>query len=585
MNELTKTSIFIAIAVVLLLFAWLVQPRDRSVRNDNDMIGRQLLENFKDPSEIKELQIVKFVPETGDQADFRVAEVNGKWCLPSHQNYPADADDQMGRVASDFVDQKVLDIAYRDTGNTDVREMHATYGVLDPESTGSGTGDSVGVKVKFTGENQRILASLIIGKEVEDTGGRHSYVRVPGQNTVYVMAINKNNLSTKFDDWVEKNLLDISSYDLQSVRMQDYSTDMVETDQGIAMAPVFHSYFKVNYDPMALGEKWRLATFQRADERTGQRIDVTLAPEEALNEKMLEDMRQAFDDLKIIDVLRKPESIASAQRAGEVFVKSYDDIETLQNVGYMLHARETQDGMTAIRIYSRQGEAFIDMKDGIVYHLMFGNLTGTNVAGNATAPSADTDGESSADIGGSAATNVLSANRYLMILAEFDESILEKPALVPLTEVPEEGDEEEIARLKQQRESDERSNKQLEDDYADAIETGKRRVQELNLRFADWFFVISDEVFKKIHVTDTDLMTRPGEPQPDPEFDAGLDEMVRPFNDIITLPSNGGIDFPGVPQDDSDDNTEVAIPSAEPEPVTEPEPIVEPIPAEPEPAT
>ena len=542
MNELTKTSIFIAIAVVLLLFAWLVQPRDHSVVTD-DIIGKQLLENFKAPSQIKELRIVKYIPETGDLIDFRVADVDGKWCLPSHQNYPADADEQMGRVASDFVDQKVLNVAYKDTGSTDVRETHATFGVIDPESKSPGTGDSVGVKVKFTGENQRILAALIIGKEVEGTGGAQSYVRVPEQNTVYVMAINTKNFSTKFDDWVEKNLLDISSFDLKSVCMQDYSIDLVETEQGIAMAPKFHSDFKVDYDAMALGEKWRLDVLQRADERTGQRMSVTLAPEEMLNESKLEDMRQAFDDLKIIDVLRKPESIASVQRAGQVFVKSTEDIETLQNVGYMLHARETDNGVTAIRIYSRQGEAFIDMKDGIVYHLLFGNLTGTNIAGSATAvtdgaTAASTPGENAnptADIGTSAATSVLSANRYLMILAEFDESIVEKPATIPLTEVPTEGDEQEIARLKAQRESDERRNKQMEDEYAAAIDAGKRRAQELNLRFADWFFVISDDVFKKIHVTDGDLITRPGQPQADPDYNAGLDEMILPFNNDLTL--------------------------------------------------
>ncbi|MCL2622417.1 MAG: DUF4340 domain-containing protein [Planctomycetaceae bacterium] len=579
MNEITKTSIFIGIAVVLLLFAWLVQPREHGIVTD-DIIGKQLLENFTDPSQVKELQIVKYIPESGDLIDFRVADVGGKWCIPSHQNYPADADEQMGLVASAFVDQKVLDIAYKDTGSLDLREMHATYGVLDPESKSLGTGDSVGVKVKFIGDNQRILAALVIGKEVENTGGRQSYVRVPEQNTVYVMAINKDHLSTKFDDWVEKNLLDISSYDLNSVRMQDYSTDLVETEHGIAMVPIFHSFFKVGYNPMSLSDKWQLDMLQRLDPRTGQRMDVTLAPDEMLNESKLEEMRQAFDDLKIIDVLRKPESIASAQRAGEVFVKSTEDIDTLQNVGYMLHARETADGMTAIRIYSRQGEAFIDMNDGIVYHLMFGNLTGTNIADSASASTSESGGESTADIGISAATNVLSANRYLMILADFDESIVEKPAPVPLIEVPEDADEQEIARLKQLRDSDERYNKQLEDEYLAAIDTGKRRAQELNRRFADWFFVISDDVFKKIHVTDSDLITRPGQPLPNPDYDAALDSMIRPFNnlpfnDFDAEPSDGEMVTPNASLvDNADDNT-APTPERTTESVVPSEPAVE----------
>ncbi len=544
MNEITKTSIFIAIALVLLLFAWLVQPRERS-HETNDLIGRELLENFKDPSQIKELRIVKYIPDTGDLVDFRVAEVDGKWCLPSHQNYPADADTQMGLVASDFVDRKVLDVAYKDTGSPNVREMHATYGVIDPNSKNPGAGDGVGVKVIFTGPNRRVLAALIIGKEVENTNGMHSYVRVPEQNTVYVMAINKDHLSTKFDDWIEKNLLDISSYDLDSVRMQDYSTDLVETEQGAAMVPLFHSYYKVDYDPMTLGEKWRLDILQRQDPKTGQRVNVTLAPEETVNEKKLEDMRQAFDDLKIIDVLRKPETIASAQREGKPPFKTEEDVNVLQDVGFILHASQTEDGKAFYRFYTRQGEAFIDMKDGIVYHLLFGNLTGTNIAENANAPAPGESGEQAAGASATAATNVLSANRYLMILAEFDASIVEKPAPIPLTEVPAEGDEQELAKLKQQRESDERHNKQLEDEYNAAIEAGKRRAAELNLRFADWFYVISDEVFKKIHLIDSELVITPGQPAPDSGRDAALDGVIQNFVDGANVPAGEGeeVDF------------------------------------------
>ena len=549
MNEITKTSIYIAIAVVLFLFAWLVQPRERAAVTD-DVIGRALLENFKDPSQIKELQIVKYLPESGDLVDFRVAEIGGKWCLPSHQNYPADADEQMGRVAAGLIDQKVLDITFKDDASADVRKIHETFGVLDPASNSLGSGDSVGVKVIMTGENKRPLVSLIIGKDVENTNGMHSYVRVPEQNTVYVMAVNKDNLSTKFDDWIEKNLLDISSFDLKSVRMQDYSTDVIETDQGMLMVPIFHSYYKVAYDAMSLGDKWQLEVLRRKDPQTQQSVSVTLALEESLNEKKLEVMRQAFDDLKIIDVLKKPESIASAQRAGEAFGRSDADIDVLQSIGYMLQADETADGTVAYRMYSRQGGTAIEMNDGIVYNLMFGNLTGTNIAENANVSSnapagidvaaddtADSDAGSTVT-GSSAATNVLSANRYLMVMAEFDPSIIEKPAPLPLPEIPVEGDEAEIAKLKEQLAAAELANKRLEDEYNNAIEAGQRRAKELNQRFADWFFVISDDVFKKVHVPDNDLITKPGAMLPNPGRDAALDQMIAPFQESVETPAN-----------------------------------------------
>ena len=530
MNEITKTSVFVGIAVVLLLFACLVKQRERGVVTD-DIIGRQLLEQFTDPSQVSELQIVKYFPTTGLD-DFRVADTGGKWCLPSHQNYPADAEGQMGRIASTFLDQKVLDIAYQDTGGSDVREMHATYGVLDPESKNPGTGDGVGVKVKFTDKNQRVLASLIIGKEVKDTDGLQSYVRVPEQNMVYVMAVNQDHLSTSFDDWVEKNLLDINSFDIQSVRMKDYTVDQINTSQSLVVNQMLYSTFKVEYSATELGEKWRLVTLQRTDAKTGQNMDVVIAPEEKLNESKLEEMRLALEDLTFIDVLRKPESIASSQRDGQILVKSTDEIKLLERFGYIVKISERDDGMTDIQTFARQGEAFIDMKQGIVYRLMFGNLTGTTIAENVSAAASDTDGETTAGKGNGAATNVLSANRYLMILAEFDASLIEKPVPIPLMEVSEEGDEQDIARRNQKREEDERYNKMIEEDYVNAIQSGKQRVQELNLRFADWFFIIPDEVFKKLHVTGNDLIIQPGLSRPDPDYESQLDRSILPFQNL-----------------------------------------------------
>jgi hypothetical protein len=37
------------------------------------------------------------------------------------------------------------------------------------------------------------------------------------------------------------------------------------------------------------------------------------------------------------------------------------------------------------------------------------------------------------------------------------------------------------------------------------VENAQAKVKELNDRFGDWYYVISDEVFQKIHVTREDL--------------------------------------------------------------------------------
>ncbi|MDR1385942.1 MAG: DUF4340 domain-containing protein [Planctomycetaceae bacterium] len=514
MNEITKTSIFIAVAIMLFLFAWLIQPQDRYGMSDAK-IGTELLENFINPMQIKGLEIVKYVPDTADVIDFRVTAVDEKWSLPSHQNYPADAEKQMGIVASGFINQKVLDVAYEDSGSSDVRETHTMYGVVDPSSKNIVSGSGVGTKVTFTGDNNKILASLILGKNVEGSNGQKSYVRVPEQNTVYVMAVNSDNLSTKFDDWIEKNLLKLNSFNLKTIRMNDYSTDMIETERGVVPDPRFHSMFELNYDAMSVGDKWTLKTLTRRDPKTGSATQVTLAPNEKLNDKKLEEMRMAFDDLKIIDVLKKPETIAAAQRESNSLITGLSDVDVLRSVGYLLQPRRDKNNELHYSLFARQGEVFVEMNDGIVYRLMFGNLTGTTIAGDTKTDNSQKSDEQKANGDTSANTasenavaDLFSANRYLMVLVEFDESLLEKPKLKKLVDAPaEEGDEKEIEKLKAQRAADELENQRLEDEHQQTIEAGKRRAKELGLRFADWFFVISDDVFKKIHITDADLIT------------------------------------------------------------------------------
>ena len=51
-------------------------------------------------------------------------------------------------------------------------------------------------------------------------------------------------------------------------------------------------------------------------------------------------------------------------------------------------------------------------------------------------------------------------------------------------------------------------NKRLQDEYDAAVKAGKDKVKELNDRFADWYFIISDDVYKKIHLGRADIIMK-----------------------------------------------------------------------------
>jgi hypothetical protein len=60
---------------------------------------------------------------------------------------------------------------------------------------------------------------------------------------------------------------------------------------------------------------------------------------------------------------------------------------------------------------------------------------------------------------------------------------------------------EEAAKLAVQKE-----NKRRQDEYDAAIKAGQDKVKELNDRFADWYYIISDDVYKKIHLGRKDII-------------------------------------------------------------------------------
>ena len=46
----------------------------------------------------------------------------------------------------------------------------------------------------------------------------------------------------------------------------------------------------------------------------------------------------------------------------------------------------------------------------------------------------------------------------------------------------------------------EKENKRRQDEYDATVKAGQDKVKELNDRFADWYYIISDDVYKKIHL-------------------------------------------------------------------------------------
>lgn len=225
MNENSKTITFITVAIAILLIAWLSQPHDWSGGSPNKVAGEKLFADF-DPLTAASLEIVEYNETTATLHPFQVAlvEVKGKrrWSIPSHDDYPADADRQVAGAATALMGLQILSV------EGDTQADQEKFGVVDPDLKTLKPGvTGVGMKVSIRDKNNKDLVSLVIGKEVPGRPGLR-YVRRTGQDPTYTAAVNTASLSTQFDRWIEKNLLKFNAWDLESVKIHDYSVDVLQ---------------------------------------------------------------------------------------------------------------------------------------------------------------------------------------------------------------------------------------------------------------------------------------------------------------------------------------------------------------------
>ena len=89
--------------------------------------------------------------------------------------------------------------------------VHLAVEVCDP---GGDDADLADLLVRFEDAGGNAMAELIIGKEVEGRAGQR-FVRLPEKKRTYTTDIEKVP-STSFADWIETELLGISSFDIGS---------------------------------------------------------------------------------------------------------------------------------------------------------------------------------------------------------------------------------------------------------------------------------------------------------------------------------------------------------------------------------
>jgi len=409
-NEGAKTGMYWVVAAVMLAVATFVSWPQKLDSDTESLIGQPLFSTFTDPLAASSLRIVKFDEEQGELQRFEVAkdEATGVWSLPSRNNYAADAAEQMQAAANSLVGVKVLDI------QTENAEDHASLGVVEPKADALEVGDEgVGLLVSFKGDKNTSLANLIVGNAVPGSTEKR-YVRIPGENPVYVVNLDDKVFSTKFSDWIEKDLLQLSSIDISRVDMQVYDAAL-ESAGSLSMNRTYDASVEVEGT-----SDWKLLSLVKYDKEQ-QPQPVTLAEGEKLATAKLNELKNALDDLKIADVASKPKGMSENLKADKDLVSDNEAVRSLAVRGFF--------PINSGEILSANGEMSVTLNDGVQYVLRFGNVEGL-----ASEDDAEGDGDQDADepVGG--------ANRYLLVTAQVDESKFPPPVLKSIPKTIEELD-------------------------------------------------------------------------------------------------------------------------------------------------
>ena len=560
MSEMVKTQVYVGVAIVLGVLA--VFWKSGQVEMElNDMVGKALFAKFTNADTANNLSITNYDTNFDKPVNFQVTrdKKTDQWVIPSEDDYPADAEEQMQKAVTALIDLEVVDVA------SEVAKDHELYGVLEPTTDVAAGTKGVGMLVEVADEQNKKLAHLIIGKQ-DANNNELRFVRIQGEDVTYVVKLDLTNFTTEFSEWIEEDLLALNPLDIRNVALKDYAIlDVVDPQRGPIKQLIQRSDTAVAWNQEE--SKWAIGHLHEFKE-PNKPTPTELSENEELNSERLNELKNALDDLKIVGVKQKPADTNQIQ---------------LQEYGFYPFPTTDENNNKIDDVRSANGEVHVSLQDGIQYILRFGDIVPLESV-KATA-------EDSTD-------NIY---RYLVVAAKLDKSQIAPPELEPEPKVPATPDKkpEDAAPAKEapkkpadpapakkapqdpEKKSDDpgacddeekqatdekkpaddkksadakkpadqeaekkpadeeakpaqppadekpaveppveltkeqiekiaegirKENERKLNEYQEKIAAAEKRVQELNSRFANWCFIIDEKVYNQIHLSQTDVI-------------------------------------------------------------------------------
>ena len=469
---------------------------------------------------IGEFTITAFDEATGEIRDFRVTrdDATGLYGIAPY-GYPAEAAGKLAETAAALASIKRTALKSR-------READwADLGVNDPAGEDVAKLEGRGIRVSLTGADGNELADLIIGEPVEGRAG-YFHVREPRDDSTYVARLDLD-LSAKFADWVDPKVLDVTAADLRRLLIPGERADL----RAAGLVPG---------DDLLFTREDAAGQWEAADPPEGRR-----AKQAAVNE-----LARTATGLTITGVRPKPAGLNPDLTIDPAVVRSERQFaligRDLLDKGFLPLQAADDTG----RVVGAAGQLTVSTEDGVAYDLDFGEpFTGTEydfAVGDygdgyrTLEPDADgADEDAEEEDADAPATR---RGRYLFVTARLDAAALGEPPVRPepppeTNAAPEDDDGDDAEPSpKEQYETALAKYAAAKTAFDERRAAAAERVEELNRRFGDWYYVVDAADVAELKLT-PDVLLEPV-PADDPLTVPGIDDdaagsRMDDLNDLL----------------------------------------------------
>jgi hypothetical protein len=410
-------------------------------------VGEWLFKEFP-ASQVRTIEVSRFNNDRQALERVLLQRKGERWVIPATADFNANNALQVARAIKSVQDRKVLQKI------SDNEQDHLKNGVIDPDKfQNSELRSGLGRKITIKDRNGQILADLIVGFPLENSEQQSLFcVRVPGEPQVYSVQFDLEALSTRFQDWVDPNLLGFSSPQNPqgqvptAVELDAYRIDMAKLNEPAAKTKLYRAeIFEVEGGlglrnlEIPSGDQW-----QPAD---------------------------ATDDLKRM-LIKSTISQLGAWTFSEVRLKAKQLSEFFKNPGPVADPalfnsmnefgfRQTAGAGSPAQFEGAGGQVSVNLRSGLRINAYIGKISGSIQSGT-------------------------KLSRFLFLTAQVNPDALPQPQAPVSADGGQPTDE-------QQR------NYQRElDDWKSKTKKAEELAAEYNRQYAPWYFALSDDAYLKL---------------------------------------------------------------------------------------